>query len=132
MRESELSLNRLQGVEQLLFAVEAAVWIVPRVGLELHFVGRHLDQPRAHRGGELTCRGLLGLRVRGRAGEDRNGAVAQLIHGEPQQKRGVDAARVRDQHRAQVADDVPRVPQPSCVERIELDHSSTRLARARL
>src|SRR5205807_9610357 len=42
--QAELAANRLQGFEQLLLAVVAAVGMVLRVSLELELVGRYLDQ----------------------------------------------------------------------------------------
>src|SRR5207247_9364224 len=59
VRKTELRAHRLEGVEQLLLAVEAAVRMVARVGLELDLPGGDLDQARAHRARELACGRLL-------------------------------------------------------------------------
>ena len=42
--QSELSLHRLELVEELLFAVKASVRVVARVSLQLNLVCRNLDQ----------------------------------------------------------------------------------------
>ena len=59
VRKTELRAHRLEGVEQLLLAVEAAVRMVARVGLEFDLPGGDLDQARAHRARELACGRLL-------------------------------------------------------------------------
>ena len=52
VRQPELLLHWRQRVEELLFAVKAAVRVVAGVGLELDLVGVDLDQACAHRAGE--------------------------------------------------------------------------------
>src|SRR6267378_3944339 len=89
--QAEVALHRLELVEELLFAVEAAVRVVARVGVELNLVGRKLDQSSAERASEDARLLLLRLGVRGRAGESADGAVAELIQRDPEQKRRVDS-----------------------------------------
>ena len=133
MCQAQLLLHRFQRVEQLFFAVKAAVWIVARVCIELDLARVDLDQMRAHRTRERAGFVLLGLGVRRRAGQHSRSSIAQLVHGELQQKRGVDSARVRDQNRTELAHDAAGRFQSCRVERIELDHHQLqRLAGAGL
>src|SRR5262249_61829508 len=61
--------DRLQSLEQLFFAVEAAVRQVAAVGLELDLVGLDLDKPCAHRARQGARSLLLVVGVRGRRGQ---------------------------------------------------------------
>ncbi len=123
--QAELPAHRLQGVEELLFAVEAAVGVVARVRVELDLTCRHLDQARVHRTRQGPSFGLLRLRVGRRAGQDRDCALPELVHRKPQQQRRVDTAGVGDEDRAEGTDDAACVFQSGRVERIELDHASS-------
>src|SRR6266852_574733 len=44
--ETEVAAHRLQCLEELLLAVEAAIRVVAPVSVQLDLTGRHLDQPR--------------------------------------------------------------------------------------
>jgi hypothetical protein len=63
--KTELALQRLEGVEELLFAMEAAVRVVPRVVIELYLAGRHLEQPGTQRSGKSPSLLLLRLGISG-------------------------------------------------------------------
>ena len=121
--QSQLTLDRLQGFEQLLLAVEATIRVIAPVGFELDLAGRDLDQART----QLACQHpsllLLRLRIGGRARQDRDRAgVTQLVQGELQQQRGVDASRVSHQHGRQAPHDGAGVVEPGFVVSVELDH----------
>jgi hypothetical protein len=53
--EAKFALDRLERVEELFFAVKAAIWMVALVSFELDLVGGDLDEPRpklsSHRAG---------------------------------------------------------------------------------
>src|ERR1700674_705842 len=122
--EVQVALYRLERVEKLFLTVEAAIRMVAFVGVELDLVGGDLDQAHS----QLTCDRsrlvLLGLGVGWRARERCDRAFAKLVESELQQQRRVDAARIRDEHRAEIAHDAARLRKPGRVMPVELDHSS--------
>src|SRR6202043_3372551 len=89
--------DRLELVEELFFAVEAAGRVVAGVCGQLDRVSRDLEQTSAERARQDARLLLLRFRVGGRACEHRRGLVAELIQGELEQERRIDSARIGDQ-----------------------------------
>ncbi len=92
VREPHFALHRRECVEQLLFAVKAAIRMVSGVSIELDLFGGDLDQARSEECSDGARLSLLRLGVGGRAREHRNRALAELVHGELQEQRRVDAS----------------------------------------
>src|SRR5436305_860150 len=83
---------------------------------------RTWSQPSAQRMRGLPRLLLLRLGICGRAGQHRDRAAAELVQRELEEEGRVDAARVRHQHRAELAHDATRAVELAGIETVELDH----------
>ena len=78
MRETEIALNRLERVEKLLLAVEAAIGSVGPVIRVVCFPGLHLDEPGPDERGDLVCREAFIRSETGRDAKDGDDLAARI------------------------------------------------------